>query len=89
MRIALDALGGDHAPGPIVAGAVQAVAADPELKVVLVGDQEQVAACLPVGGMPSGAYEDRSIVGLSVPHHDRGHTGSNERLMRSERDSEL
>ena len=26
MRIALDAMGGDHAPGPIVAGAVEAVA---------------------------------------------------------------
>ena len=24
MRIALDAMGGDHAPGPIVAGAAQA-----------------------------------------------------------------
>src|SRR5437868_14525093 len=42
MRIALDAMGGDHAPGPVVAGAVQAVAADPELHVVLVGDQAQV-----------------------------------------------
>src|SRR5260370_18350675 len=42
MRIALDAMGGDHAPGPIVAGAVQAVAADPNLNVVLVGDQAQV-----------------------------------------------
>ena len=31
MRIALDAMGGDHAPAPIVAGAVQAVLADPEL----------------------------------------------------------
>ena len=31
MRIALDAMGGDHAPEPIVAGAVQAVAADPEM----------------------------------------------------------
>ena len=29
MRIALDAMGGDHAPGPIVAGAVQAVAGRP------------------------------------------------------------
>lgn len=46
MRIALDAMGGDHAPGPIVAGAVQAVRADPELRVVLVGDQAQVSACL-------------------------------------------
>ena len=35
MQIALDAMGGDHAPGPIVAGAVQAVAADPDLRLVL------------------------------------------------------
>src|SRR5579862_9708019 len=42
MRIALDAMGGDHAPGPIVAGALQAINADPELRVVLVGDQAQI-----------------------------------------------
>jgi glycerol-3-phosphate acyltransferase PlsX len=46
MRIALDAMGGDHAPGPIVAGAVQAVKADPDLRVILVGDRSQVEACL-------------------------------------------
>ncbi len=51
MRIALDAMGGDHAPGPIVAGAVQAVQADPELRVILVGDRAQVEPCLP-GGVP-------------------------------------
>ena len=39
MRIALDAMGGDHAPGPIVAGAVEAVRDQPDLTVVLVGDQ--------------------------------------------------
>jgi glycerol-3-phosphate acyltransferase PlsX len=49
MRIALDAMGGDHAPGPIVAGAVQAVAADPDLTVVLVGDQARVESLLPDG----------------------------------------
>src|SRR2546426_1743689 len=42
MQIALDAMGGDHAPGPIVAGAVQAVKADANLRVVLVGDQAHV-----------------------------------------------
>jgi glycerol-3-phosphate acyltransferase PlsX len=53
MLIALDAMGGDHAPGPIVDGALQAVAADAELRVVLVGDQAQVEACLAkVGGKP-------------------------------------
>src|SRR6516165_7651848 len=38
MRIALDAMGGDHAPDPNVEGAVAAVQENPELQVVLVGD---------------------------------------------------
>src|SRR5436190_6732564 len=49
MRIALDAMGGDNAPNPIVGGAVQAVMADPELHVVLVGDRERVEPLLPAG----------------------------------------
>ncbi|MFM7148894.1 MAG: phosphate acyltransferase PlsX, partial [Gemmataceae bacterium] len=49
MRIALDAMGGDHAPAPIVAGAVQAVQEEPELQVVLVGDQVQIEPLLPSG----------------------------------------
>ena len=47
MQIALDAMGGDHAPGPIVAGAVQAVAADADLRVILVGDRAQIEPLLP------------------------------------------
>jgi phosphate acyltransferase len=46
MLIALDAMGGDHAPGPIVAGAVQAVADDPQLSVLLVGDQARLEPLL-------------------------------------------
>jgi glycerol-3-phosphate acyltransferase PlsX len=42
MRIALDAMGGDFAPGPIVAGAIEAVRDQPELTVVLVGDRERI-----------------------------------------------
>ena len=44
MRIVLDAMGGDHAPGPIVEGAVEAVRGEPGLSVVLVGDQSRVEA---------------------------------------------
>lgn len=44
MRIALDAMGGDHAPGPIVAGAVEAVHDQPGLIVVLVGDRDRIEA---------------------------------------------
>jgi glycerol-3-phosphate acyltransferase PlsX len=46
MRIALDAMGGDFAPGPIVAGAVDAVNANETLEIVLVGDREKILACL-------------------------------------------
>jgi phosphate acyltransferase len=42
MRIAVDAMGGDHAPGPIVSGAIQAVNAAPEVSVVLVGDRARI-----------------------------------------------
>ena len=44
MRVALDAMGGDFAPGPIVAGACEAVGAQPGLTVVLVGDRDRIEA---------------------------------------------
>ena len=46
MQIALDAMGGDLAPGPIVAGAVLAVQSDPDLRVTLVGDAAQIEPLL-------------------------------------------
>ena len=48
MRIALDAMGGDHAPGSVVLGAVQAVQKDADMHVVLVGDQAQIEPHLPI-----------------------------------------
>lgn len=39
MRIALDAMGGDFAPGINIEGCIGALQADPELEVLLVGDQ--------------------------------------------------
>lgn len=57
MQIALDAMGGDHAPGPIVAGAMQAVAAIPDLRVILVGDKAQIEACLAKAGGPCDRVE--------------------------------
>ena len=53
MQIALDAMGGDHAPGPIIAGAVQAAAADPDLHVILVGDRAQIEPHLAPSGSSS------------------------------------
>ncbi|GGC90650.1 phosphate acyltransferase [Thalassobacillus devorans] len=42
MRIAIDAMGGDHAPVEIVKGAIQAVEANEQLQITLVGDEEQI-----------------------------------------------
>lgn len=42
VRVAVDAMGGDHAPRAIVRGAVQAAVDDPELEIVLVGDASRV-----------------------------------------------
>src|ERR1700732_334713 len=52
MRIALDALGGDHGPGPNVAGAVLAIQAITGVTIVLVGDKPQIELFLSAGAAP-------------------------------------
>ena len=44
VRVVVDAMGGDNAPGEIVKGAVQAVQAEKDIKVFLVGRQDAVNA---------------------------------------------
>lgn len=46
VRVALDAMGGDHAPGEIVAGAVSALNRLEDLKLVLVGREEAIVKAL-------------------------------------------
>ncbi len=42
VRIALDAMGGDHAPGVVIDGAVQAARAFPGVHLILVGREEAI-----------------------------------------------
>ncbi len=42
LRIAIDAMGGDAAPREIVRGALEAMAKDPSLQIILVGDESRV-----------------------------------------------
>ncbi len=44
VRVAVDAMGGDNAPGEIVKGAVEAVNERSEIKVILVGKEEKIKA---------------------------------------------
>jgi phosphate:acyl-[acyl carrier protein] acyltransferase len=51
MRIAVDAMGGDHAPQEIVLGALES-ARQVSFEILLVGDTEQIEALLPTRGRP-------------------------------------
>ena len=42
MKIAVDAMGGDHAPQAIVEGALQAAHDLPDVQIVLIGDEHQI-----------------------------------------------
>jgi phosphate acyltransferase len=82
-RIAVDAMGGDHAPGPEVGGAVAAVR-EGALEVVLVGDQERLSAEL-------SRLDAVSLPGLEVVHASEvvtmdDHPGQ---VFRKKRDSSL
>jgi len=46
MRVALDAMGGDHAPEAIVEGALLAAKEQPQTQIILVGDKNRIASLL-------------------------------------------
>jgi glycerol-3-phosphate acyltransferase PlsX len=67
MRIALDAMGGDFAPGPNIVGALEAVERNSNLEILLVGDrarlEEEIAK---VGSLPENVriVESDGVVGM-------------------------
>lgn len=84
MRIALDAMGTDDAPAPEVAGALGALSHDPDLSVILVGDEPSLKAEL---AQHPGAPIER----LTVVHAtERVHAGESPALaVRRKRDSSI
>jgi len=65
MRVAVDAMGGDHPPTPNIDGALTALDTNPELEVVLVGDRAHVrvavAASAHAGGRLTFAESEGSV----------------------------
>ncbi|MGO9804516.1 MAG: phosphate acyltransferase PlsX [Steroidobacteraceae bacterium] len=59
LPIAIDVMSGDHEPREYVAGAVRALAEDPQLRVTLVGDPQLIGALL--ASQPA-AVRERSVV---------------------------
>lgn len=57
MRIAIDAMGGDHAPGEIIAGALEAKdVLESEDELVLIGDEETIKSHLLQLGAPADTF---------------------------------
>ncbi len=89
MRIAVDAMGGDHAPEHPVNGAVMA-ARDPEVKIALVGDKAILAPLLARHGSPDRVdivHADEAIgmdepVVVAVRHKRRSSIHEAARLLR-------
>jgi fatty acid/phospholipid synthesis protein PlsX len=57
LTVAIDAMGGDHAPGAIVEGAFQAVG-EVGCRVLLVGDEAAIRAALPDGALTDGEMSE-------------------------------
>ena len=67
MRIALDAMGGDFAPGPNIVGAFEAIERIPDLEILLVGDRSALDKEISqVGSMPANVriVESEGVVGM-------------------------
>lgn len=64
--IAVDAMGGDHAPAAIVRGAVRAAAADRSLDIVLVGRGSEIRSLLPGPDAPLRIVEASEAIAMDA-----------------------
>lgn len=67
MKIAIDAMGGDHAPREIVLGAMKAVQAFDDIHIALVGDEKQIKDHLQMHERISIIHTDEVILGTDEP----------------------
>lgn len=79
MKLAIDVMGGDHAPKAIVEGAIQALQEKEDLQIILIGDEHKIKPLLP------------SMDRLSIIHTTEVITGEDEpvRAVRRKKDASL
>jgi len=83
-RIALDAMGGDHGPSVVVPAALQVLAEEPDLHLILVGDKETITQAV-------SQSTSRTIERLTI-HHASQIVDMNEsasHALRSKKDSSM
>ena len=67
MKIAIDAMGGDHAPKEIVLGALKAIDTFSDLEITLVGDENKINQYLKKNDRISVIHTDEVISGTDEP----------------------
>lgn len=61
VRVALDAMGGDHAPDEIVKGAVEALKESGDIEIFLVGQEDRIRQALAACGASPDAFSDENL----------------------------
>lgn len=82
MKSAVDAMGGDHAPGEIVKGACQAAEAFPQLELILVGREREIKPFLPNGSQPGNVVIRQAEETVAMGEHPA-------QAVRSKKDSSI
>lgn len=67
MKLAIDAMGGDHAPKEMVLGAMKAIEAYKDIHIILVGDEKQIKEHLSNDERISILHTDEVILGTDEP----------------------
>ena len=67
MKIAIDAMGGDHAPKEIVLGALKAIDTYPDIEITLVGDENKINPYLKDRNRISIIHTEEVITGTDEP----------------------
>ncbi|KMY53582.1 phosphate acyltransferase [Bacillus sp. FJAT-27231] len=67
MKIAIDAMGGDHAPKEIILGTNKALAELPSLEVLIYGDKEKITPLLTPNSRAQVIHTDEVILGTDEP----------------------
>ncbi|HEY9577389.1 MAG TPA: phosphate acyltransferase PlsX [Pseudobacillus sp.] len=67
MKIAIDAMGGDHAPKEIILGTNKALAELPDLEVLIYGDEEKITPLLTPGSRAKVIHTNEVILGTDEP----------------------
>ncbi|MCV9887624.1 phosphate acyltransferase PlsX [Metabacillus halosaccharovorans] len=67
MKLAIDAMGGDHAPKSVVEGVMKAIAAFPDLEVTLIGQEDKIKTYLTDSTRINIIHTDEIIEGTDEP----------------------